>query len=151
MGTRIKERLRFALNLRRVFQLVWRSSPGYTITGMGLIIIEGVLPLVSLYLMKLIVDGVAAAIRSPAGINESFGKIVILILLSGITALFIALCQSISEILQAAQGEVVTDHVSDVIHRKSVEIDFAHYDNPVFHDTLHRAQQEAPYRPTRIV
>ncbi len=149
--TRIRDRLRHTLRLSRAVRLVWRSSPGYTLSNIGLIIVQGVLPLISLYLMKLIVDGVAAAITSPAGISESFRKIIILIVFSCLIALLIALCQSISEIVSETQGEIVTDHVSDMIHKKSVEIDLAYYEHPLFHDTLHRAQQEAPYRPTRIV
>ena len=45
----------------------------------------------------------------------------------------------------------VTDHVSDLIHAKSIAVDLDFYENPAFHDTLHRAQSEAPYRPARIV
>ncbi|SPJ14654.1 Xenobiotic-transporting ATPase [Syntrophobacter sp. SbD2] len=149
--TRIRDRLRYALNMRRAMRLVWRSSPGYTLSSIGLIIVQGILPLASLYLMKLIVDGVAAGITSPVGISESFRKIIILIVFSCLVALLAALCQSISEIMRETQGEIVTDHVSDMIHKKSVEIDLAYYDYPVFHDTLHLAQHEAPYRPTRIV
>jgi ATP-binding cassette, subfamily B, bacterial len=149
--TRIKNRLRYTLNLRRTVKLVWRSSPGYTLASIGLIIVQGILPLISLYLMKLIVDAVAAGITLPTGISESLRKIVILIILSCLIALLIAVCQSISEIMRDTQSEILTDHVADVIHRKSVEIDLAYYDDPVFHDTLHRAQQEAPYRPPRIV
>ena len=46
---------------------------------------------------------------------------------------------------------MVTDHVSDLIHAKSVEVDLAYYENPAYHDTLFRAQEEAPWRPTSIV
>ena len=48
-------------------------------------------------------------------------------------------------------GQVVTDHVSDVIHSKSIAVDLEYYENSAYYDTLHRAQQEAPYRPMRIV
>ena len=48
-------------------------------------------------------------------------------------------------------GQVVTDHVSDIIHSKSIAVDLEYYENSRYYDTLHRAQQEAPYRPMRIV
>jgi len=50
-----------------------------------------------------------------------------------------------------AQGAIVTDYVSDILHRKSVEADLDYYENPQYYDTLHRAQQEAPWRPVHIV
>jgi len=39
----------------------------------------------------------------------------------------------------------------DVLHEKSLEVDLGYYENPEYYDTFHRAQKEAPYRPTRIV
>ncbi|MBE3039895.1 MAG: ABC transporter ATP-binding protein, partial [Chloroflexi bacterium] len=34
---------------------------------------------------------------------------------------------------------------------QSIAVDLEYYEDPAYYDTLHRAQQEAPYRPTRIV
>ena len=66
-------------------------------------------------------------------------------------ALFAACCRSLTEIVKEAQTQVVTDHVADVIHGKSVAVDLEYYEDPKYYDTLHRAQQEATYRPTRIM
>ena len=38
-----------------------------------------------------------------------------------------------------------------VIQKKSAELDLSYYEMPGFQDKLHRAQQEAPYRPAEIV
>ncbi len=143
-------RMRKFAALPRSVRLVRQGAPGWTAAGIVLIVLQGLVPLVALYLMKLIVDGVAAGIASPDKAG-AFGDIARLIALAASVALAGALCRSFSEIVRETQGRVVTDHVSDVIHAKSVEIDLEHYDNPEFHDTLHRAQQEAPYRPVRIV
>jgi ATP-binding cassette, subfamily B, bacterial len=146
----ITQRLRGLRNLKRAFRLVWRSAPGWTAAGMSLVIVQSLVPLASLYIMKLIVDRVTGTIASP-GTGSSFTSIAGLIVLAAVAALVSALCRSLSGIVRETQGQVVTDHVSDIIHEKSVAVDLAYYDNPVFHDTLHRAQQEAPYRPTSIV
>jgi ATP-binding cassette, subfamily B, bacterial len=61
------------------------------------------------------------------------------------------LCRSLADLVKEAQSRVVTDHVSDLIHAKSVEVDLAYYENPAYHDSLFRAQEEAPWRPTSIV
>ena len=42
----------------------WQSAPGWTTANFGLILIQGLLPLVSLYLMKLIVDAVTAGLMA---------------------------------------------------------------------------------------
>ncbi len=146
----ILNRLRGLRNLNRAFLLVWGSAFGWTVAGTGLVIVQSVVPLASMYLMKLIVDGVTGAIAAP-DTGRSFASIGGLVALAAAAAFVGALCRSFAGIVREAQGQVVTDHVADVIHEKSVAVDLAFYDNPAFHDTLHRAQQEAPFRPTSIV
>lgn len=146
----IRYRLRGLKNLNRAFLLVWGSAPGWTVAGAGLVIVQSIVPLASMYLMKLIVDGVTGAITGP-DTGRSFASIGGLVALAAAAAFVSSLCRSFGGIVRETQGQVVTDHVADVIHEKSVAADLAFYDNPAFHDTLHRAQQEAPYRPTSIV
>jgi ATP-binding cassette subfamily B protein len=45
----------------------------------------------------------------------------------------------------------VTDAISDLLHTQSVAVDLGFYEDPQYYDTLQRAQQEAPWRPTQIV
>ena len=47
------QRFRSTLQLARAVRLVWRAAPGLTATSLGLMVIQGVLPLTSLYLTKL--------------------------------------------------------------------------------------------------
>src|SRR5512138_3281713 len=44
------------LHTRQAVGLVWQSSPGWTMASLALLLLLGLLPLASLYLMKLIVD-----------------------------------------------------------------------------------------------
>jgi ATP-binding cassette, subfamily B, bacterial len=129
-------------------RLVWQSAPGGTLASLALLIVQGVLPLASLYLMKLMVDAVAAVVRSP---NPDFHRVLWPIVGLGGVTLAGALCGSLAALVNEAQGQTVTDHVHSLIHAKSIAVDLAYYENPQYYDTLHRAQQEAPYRPMRIV
>jgi ATP-binding cassette, subfamily B, bacterial len=149
-ATTIKEKIRHSLHLERALRLVWQSAPGWTAANFGLILIQGLLPLVSLYLMKLIVDAVTAGLLAPDK-TDSLKKVILLILLAAAVALFAAGCRSLTEVVKEAQTQVVTDHVADVIHGKSVAVDLEYYEDPKYYDTLHRAQQEATYRPTSIM
>ena len=146
----IKEKIRHSLHLERALRLVWRSAPGWTAANFGLILIQGLLPLVSLYLMKLIVDAVTAGLVAPEK-SAALSKVILLIAIAAAVALFAACCRSLTEIVKEAQTQVVTDHVADVIHGKSVAVDLEYYEDPKYYDTLHRAQQEATYRPTSIM
>jgi ATP-binding cassette subfamily B protein len=54
-------------------------------------------------------------------------------------------------LVKEAQTLTVTDHMYDILHAKSIEADLEYYENPQYFDTLHRAQQEGPFRPTQII
>ena len=148
--TSLRQRLAGALQLRRPLALVWESARGWTVAGLVLMVAQAILPLAALYLIKLTVDAVAAGIASAekmAGWRDMLG----LILLTGLVTLLVAILRAAADLIQEQQGQLVTDHVTDTIHRQSAAVDLAYYEDPAYHDTFFRAQQEAPYRPTRIV
>jgi ATP-binding cassette subfamily B protein len=62
-----------------------------------------------------------------------------------------AFFDALEGLLSETQVQVVTDHMHDLVHAKAVEVDLEYYENSDYYDSLHRAQQEAPFRPTRIV
>ena len=115
-----------------------------------LIVVQGTLPLLSLYLMKLVVDAVATGLGDTDK-RVAFGQVALFIGLMAAVALLSALCRSIAGLVREAQAQVVTDHMQDILHAKSIEVDLEYYENSQYYDTLHRAQREAPSRPTRIV
>ena len=43
----------------RAVRLVWTSGPGWTAASIALVLVQSILPLVQLYLLKLMVDAVA--------------------------------------------------------------------------------------------
>jgi ATP-binding cassette subfamily B protein len=59
--------------------------------------------------------------------------------------------RSISDYATQAQSLQVTDAVADILHAQSIAADLEYYEDSGYFDTLHRAQQQAPYRPTSIV
>ncbi|MHC1688629.1 MAG: ABC transporter ATP-binding protein [Methanothrix sp.] len=134
------------LQIVRAVRLVWNSSKSWTIAETALLIIQGLLPLASLYLMKLIVDGIVAG---PS--RADFNGIAALIALAALAALLTAVSRSASSLVNEAQAALVSDHVQDLLHAKSIEVDLEYYENSKYYNALHRAQEEAPYRPTRIV
>ncbi len=146
----VRRRLEALLRLRRAFGLVWRCAPRLTLAGYALTLLQGVLPLIGLYLVKLIVDSVTAALASadPAG---AFRQTAIYIAAAGLVAVLTTLIGTVAGLVTETQSAIVTDAMSDVLHAKSVEVDLEYYENPSYYDAFHRAQREAPFRPNRIV
>ena len=145
-----RQRINAAFRLSRAFRLVWRAAPGWTLANLALVLVQGALPLTALYVMKRILDAVAAAVASPAR-PELTEAVSWWILVAACVALFIALTRLLGEYVTEAQSLQVTDSVAEVLHAQSIAVDLAYYEDPAYYDTLHRAQGEAPYRPARIV
>ena len=143
-------KIRRSLRLGRVLRLVWQSAPGWTIASMVLLIVVGLFPLLSLYLMKLLVDEAVAGI-SASSKEAAFTQVAILIALLGIITLVTALCSSILGLVKQAQSQAVSVHVDGILHVKSIEVDLEFYESSEYYNKMLRAQQEAPSRSTSLV
>jgi ATP-binding cassette, subfamily B, bacterial len=148
-------------NLRQKFQLlpalkfVWVSSASWTIGRVFLVIFQGTLPLVLLYLLKLVIDEISSALTTlnPNGAfpTEAFQNVLVLLIIFGGVNLFSNAVSVVSEIVNTAQTQQVTDFMQNILLEKSMAADLEYYENPEYYDTLQRAQQEAPYRPTQLL
>jgi ATP-binding cassette, subfamily B, bacterial len=145
-----RQRIEAALRLGRALRLVWRAAPGWTLANLALVLVQGTLPLAALYVMKRILDAVAAAVGAP-GRPELIQAVWLWILVAGGVALVAVLARLVGEYVTEAQSLQVTDSVAETLHAQSIAVDLAYYEDPAYYDTLHRAQGEAPYRPARIV
>ena len=140
----------YFLNLKRALHFVWVSGRGLTLANITLAIVQGLLPLLILYLIKLIVDAVSD------GLNDSdtelvFERVTWLIALAAAVAVVVALCNILSTLVTRVHTQAVTDHMYAILHAKSLEMDLEYYENSHYFDTLHRAQQDAPSRPRVIL
>jgi ATP-binding cassette subfamily B protein len=115
-----------------------------------LVLIQGVLPLASLYLIKLLIDSVTEGLAAPNP-AAAFDEAVWFVVLLGVVAVISSACSTLATLVNRAQGQAVSDHMTSILHAKSIEIDLEYYENPQYHNTLHRAQQEASSRPTEIL
>jgi ATP-binding cassette subfamily B protein len=146
----IKMKIKRALQLGRALRFVWQSAKGSTIANAIFIVVQGVLPLLPLYLMKLMVDAVTAGLKAPDK-GVAFRHVLLLVGLMGAATLFAFLISLIAGLVREWQAFTVTDHMNDVLLAKSIEVDLEYYESARYYDTLHRAQREAPFRPLSIV
>ena len=147
---KIIKKLNVALRFIPALRLVWQSSPGWTLARLVLVVFQGLLPLVMIYLAKLIIDTVTLNLQSPNP-SQVFERVLPLIILAGVATIVNSLSQSLTELVNTAHAQKVTDYMQGIIHAKSVEADLEYYENAKYHDALQRAQQEAPYRPPQIL
>lgn len=146
----IKARLKRPLHFIPALKLVWQSSPYWTLARIGLVIIQGILPLFSIYMTKLIVDQVTISLTLSNRTTALDDIVPLLIIAAGLTVCT-TFCTSLTELVTIAHAQRVTDYMQGIIHAKSISADLEYYENAQYYDALQRAQQEAPYRPPRIL
>lgn len=135
-------------NLGRVLRLVWASSRGWTLASIVLVLLQGLTPVLLLYLTGAMIDAVTQVINSGGAGLENVMPYVLL--LAGVTLFSIALT-TLGGLVSEGQTLSVADYVQSQIHARSIAVDLEYYESSGYYDNLHRAQQEAPYRPPQIV
>ena len=143
-------KIKTAMRIDRAFLLVWGASRKWTIVAFILIAVQGVLPLAVLYLIKLIIDAITEAVKTGSTAAD-FNTVVFYILAALAVMIFQLGVQHMASYAEEIQAILVSNHVVNLIHAKSISLDLSYYENPEYYDTLHRAQQEGPYRPVSIV
>ncbi len=112
---------------------------------------NSLLPLVNLYVLKVLVDVLSGTVSGGAEWSTVSETIVSSVLLF----CGISLANRMIGVLSVVNDDVLTqelvDYINKLIQEQSVRLDMAYYDNPNYHDTFHRAQQEAAFRPVRIM
>ncbi|MBE9041274.1 ABC transporter ATP-binding protein [Oscillatoriales cyanobacterium LEGE 11467] len=147
---KFKQKFENSFRLLPALRLVWQSSRGWTVARVVLTLMQGILPLISIYLAKLIIDTVAVSL-SAADKDAAFDRVLLFLGIAGAIAILTTFCNACTELVNTAHAQRVTDFMQGIIHAKSIEADLAYYENARYYDALQRAQKEAPYRPPQIL
>ena len=106
------------------------------------------LPIGLVFVSGALADEVGSSIRGGNWISSSlwlWASLLVLILL-GIQTL-----GSLLGWVRGVQAELVQDHITDLIHAKAIELDYAFYDSPGYYDRLFRARVDAYDRPVALL
>ena len=150
LSTKLRKALAQLPNLPRALALVWEVARSWTIAWVVLLILQGLLPAAIVYLTKLVVDGVVETLRLGSSSAAMRPVVVWLLLLGGVLLLMEVVRNAINWV-RGVQAELLQDHITSLIHRKSVTVDLAFYELSDYYDHLHRARVEARYRPVALL
>ena len=135
--------------LLKALDMIRRCHPSSFWWRIVYVVLLSVLPLLNLYVLKLLVDGITTA-TLPTILNHSFSILHLVVLYCAIF-LLTRLVTILSGLNNDIMTQRLTDYLSDRMQQQSARLDMAYFDNPAYHDTYHRAQQEASYRPIQIL
>ena len=130
--------------------LVWESARRWTIAWAVLLLLQGVLPVATVYLTKAVVDSLVGALGGGpdwAAIRPTL----VLVALMAAVLLLSEILRSLTTWVRTAQSELVQDHISGLIHEKAVTLDLAFYETPEYYDQMHRARVDAMGRPVALL
>ena len=121
LTSKLKEVLRQFPHYLRTLGLIWEAAHGLTLVWAGLLVIQGLLPIASIYLTKLVVNSLVNTAKlgfSWANIRPLVIEVILMALIFILTELF----QSLLEWIRAAQSEYIQDYITELIHKKSIEV-----------------------------
>jgi ATP-binding cassette, subfamily B, bacterial len=128
--------------LREAVGFVWASSRKWTIAWLLLLAVQGILPIAAVYLTKPTVNAVA---------GRAWGSLLFYGALIAGVLLLSELLSGAANWIRGIQAELLKDHISSLIHAKSIEADLSFYESAEFYDRLHRARDEASSRPLTLL
>ena len=148
--SRLKAAWREARFLPRMAHIVRDAAGQRAGFWLGALVLQGLVPVGLVALSKPLVDAMAAAAAS-GGDSALAGSAALLAAAACGLLLLAELARGVSDWLRADQAQRLEDHLAALIHRKSTQVDLGFYDSPDFHDHLHRAREEARFRPVALL
>lgn len=138
-----RERFTALTHLRPLFKLVWEVSPSLTVASATLRLMRAGLPVLLLYVGKLIIDEVVRLVDIGGGGLEYLWILVAIelgmALLSDLLGRGVALVESLL-------GDLFTNETSVRLMRHAAQLDLAHFEDADFYDKLERARRQTTGR-----
>ena len=136
-----REKVQVLRYLPKLLALVWETNRPYTTAMILLRLVRAFVPVATLWVAKLIIDGV---IHAAAG--HGVGRLwqyVALEFAIVVTGEFLARASSLVESLL---GDLFSNYVSVRLMEHAATLDLAQFENPAFYDHLERARQQTTGR-----
>lgn len=137
-------------DLPDTLRLVWTATRRWTLAWAVLLVLQGVVPAVTVYLTKVVVDAVANAMG--AGLSWEVAATVVgpAAVLGGLLLLQEAF-GGLMTWVQTAQSELLRDHVKARLHEQASTLDLGYFEDPAYHDLMTRANEEADGRTLSLL
>jgi ATP-binding cassette, subfamily B, bacterial len=138
------ERLRaLRNNTPLMIKMVWEAAPGVVVAGFAARVVAALIPLATLAVGKLIIDGIDGFTAHHKALPNHFWYLVVLefALASLATVLVRAL-----DYFDTVLADKFTRHISTKIVEHASKLDLTSYEDPVFYDKMERARVQGTDR-----
>lgn len=135
---------------QRTLGLIWSAVPRLTIVWGVLLVVQGLLPGLTVYLTKLTINSFIDANGSPDTF-EYFNQTVLYFTLTGLSILFAEGFRYLGDWTRAVQSEYFSDYIKNLTHTKAAEVDLEFYESPEYHDLMEQARGESQSKPLALL
>lgn len=144
----MKKNLSFWPSFWRIARLAWSVKPALSLVLCLVNVIQGVLPICSLWIGKVVIDNIVRGIKEGQGSFVSSAYLLAALFALGILS---SACSSLANSIQTLIGDLISNKINVLVMEKTVSLDLLHYEDPAFHDMLTRAQREASHKPIILI
>jgi ATP-binding cassette, subfamily B, bacterial len=152
----LKERVGALKNLRPFIAMVWRTSPQLTAASLTLRLVRALLPVITLFVGKLIIDDVVVLVQSPhkpetlrqwlnSGLLDWLG---LLLMAEFALAVLADILGRIASLVDSLLSERVTNSSSIRLMEHASTLDLEDFEDSEFQDQLERARRQTSGRMT---
>src|SRR6204780_2066279 len=142
-----QERISALRNVPAVLKIVWDSGPAVVVFGLVARLLSSLLPVVLLWITKLIIDGIVHAVSTHQPIQRGFWWLVAAeFSLAVLNSVFIRTIDYSDSLL----ADKYTRYVSIRVMNHAASLDLIAYEDPVCYDRLERARVQATDRLVMI-
>src|SRR3954470_5834127 len=133
-----RERMNALRYVPQLLSLVWNTHRGFTVAMALLRLVRAFVPIATLWIGKLIIDGVVTAQRTGAS-WRSVGSLVAIEVAIVIVGELLARASSLVESLL---GDLFSNRISVRLMEHAATLDLAQFEDPEFYDHLERARRQ---------
>jgi ATP-binding cassette subfamily B protein len=135
-----RERMGALRNLPQFFRLVWQTSPGMFTGNIILRVLRAALPVLMLYLGKLIIDEIVAVtqLAAPRDLSRLWQLVALELVLAVASD---ALSRAIA-LLDSLLGDLFANQTSIQLMAHAAKLDLDQFEDSTFYDKLERARQQ---------
>jgi ATP-binding cassette subfamily B protein len=133
------ERIGAFKNLRPFFIMIWNTSPKLALINITLRLFKSLVPIISLYIGKLIIDEVLALVATP---NPSLSHLTILIASEFAVLIISDLLNRGIGLSDNLLGDLFANNSSVKLMEHAGKLDLAQFEDSQFYDKLERARRQ---------
>ena len=141
----LKQRMGALTNLPRFLKLVYQTSPWITITNSIIRLCLAVLPIIMLYIGKLIIDQIVTVVKHNNG-DFSHSHVWKYVIIEFILVVVMNALTKVVNLFDTLLGDLFANHTSLKIMAHAATLDLDQFEDSIFYDKLERARLQSTGR-----